>query len=447
LLEGMLTTPQREHLSAVNGKYSAAAITPQMRADMAGGPRSNDMCERVFGCYDMQQTRFRGIAQTSASAQAQESINHHVGSRPMLATRGKGNASGRPEPSLLATIPEHEAMSLIETARTNVGRIKVEDTADLVRQMTCSLKDFQAKQARQLRITAAKFADAMKYYVPASGAGNNRRITTKPKLEAALKSLAPNKKIEVLKEQINIRVKGYGWDQFKAPWSSSADKTVGTYGDLYPKTLAMFAEEKVQKLKPPPEPPVPDAATKKIKALGTLTAQAQVLKEKKSASAAELRTFVAAAAAAKEKEALDKQDENAHGQPSDAPAPSAKMLIEVFALVEEETDDGTTTDYKQWLAAQIIASADGSADFKKGKGKAKRKVPVGWHLVQYTEDGAEEWLRLGESNFNTQAKGAWRLDLDFAEAGSEEDRASGSEEEDEDEEAGASGSSSDSDSE
>ena len=74
-------------------------------------------------------------------------------------------------------------------------------------------------------------------------------------------------------------------------------------------------------------------------------------------------------------------------------------------------------------------------------------MPVGWHLVQYTDDGAEEGLRLGESNFNTQAKGAWRLDLDFAEAGSEEDRASGSEEEDEDEEADASDSSSDSDSE
>jgi hypothetical protein len=44
----------------------------------------------------------------------------------------------------------------------------------------------------------------MKYYVPASGAGNNRRITTKPKLEAALKSLAPNKKIEVLKEQLDV---------------------------------------------------------------------------------------------------------------------------------------------------------------------------------------------------------------------------------------------------
>jgi hypothetical protein len=224
----------------------------------------------------------------------------------MLATRGKVKAPGKPEPSLLATIPEHEAMSLTETARTNVGHIKLEDTANLVRQMTCSLKDFQAKQARQLRVVAT---------------------------------------------------------------------------------------------------------------------------------------------AAKKKEALDKQDENTHGQPPDAPAPSAKFRIEVFALAEEENDDGTTTDYIQRIAAKIIALAGGSADFKKGKGNAKRKVPVGWHLVKYMEDGAEEWLRLGESNFNTQSKGAWRLDLDFSEAGREEDRASDSEEKDEDEEAGASDSSSDSDSE
>ena len=107
-------------------------------------------------------------------------------------------ASGKPEPSLPATTPEHEAMFLIETARTNVGRIKLEDTADLVRRMTCSLRNFQAKKTRQLRIAATKFAGAMKYYLPASGAGNTRRITTKAKLEAALKTLAPNRKIEVL---------------------------------------------------------------------------------------------------------------------------------------------------------------------------------------------------------------------------------------------------------
>ena len=42
-----------------------------------------------------------------------------------------------------------------------------------------------------------------------------------------------------------------------------------------------------------------------------------------------------------------------------------------------------------------------------------RKVNIGWFLVRYEDDGAEEWLGLPGDAFNNNAAGSCRVDLDF----------------------------------
>jgi len=51
----------------------------------------------------------------------------------------------------------------------------------------------------------------------------------------------------------------------------------------------MLLDEKAEKPRPPSEPPVPDAATKRLKTLGTLTIQASSLLAKRQASAGVMR--------------------------------------------------------------------------------------------------------------------------------------------------------------
>ena len=46
-----------------------------------------------------------------------------------------------------------------------------------------------------------------------------------------------------------------------------------------------------------------------------------------------------------------------------------------------------------------------------------RKVNYGWFLVRYEDDGVEEWLRLPGDAFNNNARGSWRVDLDFEASG------------------------------
>ena len=62
------------------------------------------------------------------------------------------------------------------------------------------------------------------------------------------------------------------------------DKTVGTVADLTHRVKQMFA---------PLEPPVPDAATKRLKTLGMLTIQASSLLAKRQASAEVMREVAA----------------------------------------------------------------------------------------------------------------------------------------------------------
>jgi len=53
------------------------------------------------------------------------------------------------------------------------------------------------------------------------------------------------------------------------------------------------ADEKAEKLRPPSEPPVPDAATKRIKTFGALTIQVCFLLAKRQASAGVMREVAA----------------------------------------------------------------------------------------------------------------------------------------------------------
>jgi len=88
--EGMLETPQREHLSECEGVYSQSHITERARSDLAGSDTSNDLSERAFAIFTAFKERFRNVGWANASAQAAGAINHHVvGAAPKTAGHAK----------------------------------------------------------------------------------------------------------------------------------------------------------------------------------------------------------------------------------------------------------------------------------------------------------------------------------------------------------------------
>jgi len=136
--------------------------------------------------------------------------------------------------------------------------------------------------------------------------------------------------------------------------------------DLARRVKQMFADEKAEKLRPPSEPPVPDAATKRLKTPGTLTIQASSSLVKRQASAgvmwevaAQLQADKAAAAEATE---VARHDACALRQPDEPPAVEMGSHLEVLVLIEEPKEDGSIPkEYSQWVTVGVVAAADGTA--------------------------------------------------------------------------------------
>ena len=77
--------------------------------------------------------------------------------------------------------------------------------------------------------------------------------------------------IEYLKEQIKIRVVGFGWWQFSMAWSSAADVYIGTVPDLLAREKAILHYEITNGI--PDEAHTPRLTPRCVKQLGTPTDQ------------------------------------------------------------------------------------------------------------------------------------------------------------------------------
>jgi len=93
--------------------------------------------------------------------------------------------------------------------------------------------------------------------------------------------------------------------------------------------------------------------------------------------------------------------------------------LEVLVLIEEPEEDGIIPkEHSQWVAVVVVVAADGTAAHKKPTATDQMcKVNTGWFLVRYEDDGMVEWLRLPGVAFNINARGSWRVNLDFEASG------------------------------
>ena len=152
-------------------------------------------------------------------------------------------------------------------------------------------------------------------------------------------------------------------------------KVVGTVADLARWVKQMFLDEKAGKLRPPSEPPVPDAATKRLKCPGRWRFR-QSPRSKRQASggamrevAAQLRAEKAAAAEATEVARHDACDLR---QPDEPPAMEVGSHLEVPVLIDEPEEDGSIPkEHSQWVAVVVVAAADGAAAHKSRRRRAR----------------------------------------------------------------------------
>ena len=344
-----------------------------------------------------------------AGAQAAERQNRSIVQVPLTAHRAGGGARDRDADSgaLIDWLSEKEQMSLIETARQDVPRVRAEDDEHKLKYLKGLVDAQEESRKKKLELAAKRWARASEFY-------GKKRITTAAELTKEFVGLTESKKLVILKEQITIRVVGYGWTQFKTPWSVAGSPV--SVASLTTKAVAMFTAEK--SLTKPDEAPVPGAATARLGSMGTLSTQALELASESKFSSVELKVVATSIREARESEREAKaeamHDSHATEQPEVAPELVIGLKIEVLRQYEMAAEDegAESTWGKHWFACEVVAQSTGDGTHKKaGKGGTLRKVAKGWTLVKYEDDDEEEWLRL--QDFNCMVLSSWRLDLDY----------------------------------
>lgn len=370
MLKGMHNTPQKEYLSSEGGCFSESKVTDQMREDLAASATVNDMSERIFAHFDRVKEQNPGIGLANASAKAAEKVNHHVvPAKPPTAGKRTGSAGEKVNPrspgALLDELPRNEAVALFEFARKGKSEYKRMDKDDVQSQLASHYQAFQEQAKKKLDITARKYGRALLFH-------GLSRITDIKTFRTQLRD-APSdgKRLELCRQQLNLVVIGYGWVEHKTPWSCATDKTVGSLPDLITNVEAMIT--KSGKRPKPDEPPVPDAATKRLDdlcALGTPSLQIVELMQKKKANASEWREHAeqlrAEQKAAEAEKETAKQDAFSKAQPAEAPTVEVGMHLEVLTLITEEDEHGNQNEYKQWLSVAVISATSDLTGSGKG---------------------------------------------------------------------------------
>ena len=216
-------------------------------------------------------------------------------------------------------------------------------------------------------------------------------------------------KISYLKDQIKVRVVGFGWGDLRVKWSAGGvDRGVD---DLRAELAKILKEEESREV--PSEPPVPDIQRKTLKQLGSMTAQFDDLARREEVKKEEFKRRVDAERA--RRDSAGETDPFQRKQPPAAPSVESLEGRHIEYREEVTFEDGTKDEH--WFAGVVKQVSDGSVP--RG-GRSKKKYDVGFARVVFDAQPAlgeteptEKWVALRPNKFNGNAKNCWRLDLDF----------------------------------
>ena len=230
-------------------------------------------------------------------------------------------------------------------------------------------------------------------------------------------------KLDYLREQIEMRVIGLGFDEFKTSWSSGKDEQIGTVDDLsaHLKEILLEEHERRREGTLPDAAVVPSMRRKTFKELGTATPQATELAGKVK----ELPTEELLARAEKERERLEDAgvlDRTADVMPKKAPPCDASLIgkqLEIrwrYWRAAMEGERGKRKAVDIWAEGTVVQVANDAADAKSPRFKVPAKFKgTNAVLVEWPPDPDREqpepmftWSLLTEDNWNKEAVLGWR---------------------------------------
>ena len=393
----------------------------EAHTDTIGLDATNDrLAESVFGVYDYILRRCPGISMEAASAVA-------------MAMRAKSFEKG----GAFYALPLHEAMALVEVARTSVREMRALDRADHADHDAYVTAKRKSNSQLELDALVKRYALALSFF----DRWRKRGVANADDMRTALDAIATTQlKLDYLREQIEMRVIGLSFIEFTPQWSSSKDAEIGTVADLKQLLEDILMEEHERDMcgELPKVAVVPIMKRKSFKELGTPTVQAEAL----APAIKELSPEELLALAEEKREALEAAGEiDSVGdlQPAKPPPLDDSIVGTKFEVcwrywrppTDEEKAKGEKRKrigVKIWCEGEAVLVANGTTTKENPESaKAKKLAEAGavrikwpadkerkepesftWHIFQtalWREDAHLGW-RFSESELRKRAEAA-----------------------------------------
>ena len=234
------------------------------RADTIGLDATNDrLAESLFGQWDLVLRRCGSTLSLEAACALVQSMRQ-----------------SRFDPEGAFTmLPPKEADALIEYSMETVDEMRAID-----REHHAELDNYHAANcAKRLSNSQLELTALVKQYALALSffdRWQKRGVASLQEAKEKLKEIDTNQqKLDFVREQIEMRTVGLGFEEFRTAWSSGKDENVGTLDDLLDALQLIIAEEKERAGDDslPTCAVVPQMRRKTYKELGTPTPQAELL--------------------------------------------------------------------------------------------------------------------------------------------------------------------------
>ena len=371
-----------DYLSCKEGKFSWGETTDEEHKACLGMMATNDSAESPFAGLTQQMQQFGRVLGIHASA-----VSHAKFSGDFHLDYKDSSNDGR-----YFKLPDDMKQSLLTYALSISPKVRKEEKEALERQREAKKQKQNLLLEKQMLACKKEYAEALTYIEMAHSPAF---WSTRTKAYNQFRQLtSPSAQLRAVKEQIRIRVLGFGWKDLHHPWSK--DGVTYTPQQLMNYLLDVIIPQ--DRKRGIPEKPVMNLPSRKnLPQLGEKTADVDALdmryeeqRDKAIEEAVQLREDL------EEQGVMDRHEKKQPPRPNVDEELVDVMMEMLFAYDEP---DGTTSN--MWCQGTVVAV------------KRDNKVHIQWDGSTLREGDIEiTEEKLLKSKYNKHVLGGWRYSLD-----------------------------------
>lgn len=376
------TKATSDYLSCIDGKFSWGETTDDEHHACIGRMATNDPAESPFAALTRQMQQYGRLLGIHAAGMGQAKYNGDF----------YRDIKDKSKNGLYHQLPPDMHASLLKFALKIAPEVRKAESAALDRQRAAKAKRQALLRKKKLEACQREYANALTYIEMYHSRACWRTATEVRRAFSELTSETARK--EAVKEQIRLRVVGFGWKDLHHPWSKDGI----AYSAEYLRDYLIKSIIPEQKKRDVPEVPPVTLPSRAIRCqLGTRSADVDDLEKYRDDERVEIIDGGKKLRDTLEQEGVSDRYEKMQG--TKPPVDASLIGARIEQLWNYTEEDGTVVP--QWCQGVVVAV------------KKQDKVHIEWDdACFHIGDQKITEERLLKTKWNKQVEGAWRWNLD-----------------------------------